>query len=272
VLSFACLAEIFPPADCNVAKTASVYLRFIGMSNRLAIPRLSGRRFLPAWFCLLFVAFQLAAAETYLKPGHPDGVALLAPPPDPGSSEQAADLATARATFKARNADEEKRATKHSSLSLFLFAEALGPSFAPGKYPKTEELFQKVKKEIGPPINFAKAHWKRKRPYELDEELVFGRPEQSASYPSGHSTCGTVYALVLAEVFPEKREEILAIGREIGWDRVLIGKHFPTDIHAGRVLAKAIVREMNESPAFQRDLAAAREEAHAVRPQEGKGQ
>ena len=247
------------------------------MPNRVSSFRLPGWRLLPLWFCLLAAAAQLVAADGYLKPGQPDGIALLAPPPAPGSSEQTADLATARATFKARNAAEEKRATKHSSLSLFIFAEAIGPSFAPGKYPKTEELFEKVKKEIGQPINIAKDHWKRKRPYELDEELVFGRPEQSASYPSGHSTRGTVYALVLAEVFPDKREEILSIGREIGWDRVLIGKHFPTDIQAGRVLAKAIVRELNESPAFQHDLAAAKEEAQSVRqqethPPEGKGQ
>ena len=104
----------------------------------------------------------------------------------------------------------------------------------------------------------------RKRPYEIDKSLGHDKPEKSASYPSGHSTRGTVYALVLAEVFPDKREEILAIGREIGWDRVLIGKHFPTDIYAGRVLAKAIFRELMASPAFQHDLAEARAEQHPV--------
>jgi acid phosphatase (class A) len=44
----------------------------------------------------------------------------------------------------------------------------------------------------------------------------------------------------------------------------VIGKHFPTDVYAGRVLGKAIVRELLESPVFQHDLAEARAEAAAL--------
>jgi membrane-associated phospholipid phosphatase len=62
-------------------------------------------------------------------------------------------------------------------------------------------------------------------------------------------------ALLLAELFPEPKQAILAIGRDIGWDRVLIGKHFPTGIYAGRVLGQAIVRQLLSSPAFHRYLA-----------------
>jgi acid phosphatase (class A) len=216
--------------------------------------------------CLLLLAGAPLLAEVrYLTPGRPDGVALLAPPPPPGSAEEAADLASARAVFNARTADEEGRAKKDSSLSLFLFARAIGPDLAPGRLPKTEALFQEVKQEIGETIDDAKGHWKRLRPYQLDQHLSLGAPESSASYPSGHSTRGTVYALVLAEVFPDKREAILTVGREIGWDRVLIGKHFPTDIQAGRVLGQAIVRELLASPAFQHDLAEAKEEAETAR-------
>ena len=59
----------------------------------------------------------------------------------------------------------------------------------------------------------------------------------------------------------------MAIGRNLGWDRVLIGKHFPTDVQAGRVLGQAIVREMLASPAFQHDLAAAKAEVQAAQSQ-----
>ena len=71
-------------------------------------------------------------------------------------------------------------------------------------------------------------------------------------------------ALLLAELFPEQKEAILEVGRQIGWDRVLIGKHFPTDVNAGRVLGQAIVRELLASPAFQHDLAEAKAEAQAA--------
>ena len=221
--------------------------------------------------CLLLVAGSLFADGYYLAPGHPDGVALLAPPPAAGSAEEAADLASARAVFKGRTPAEEARAVKDDSLALFLFSPAIGPFFQPGKLPKTEALFKKVKQDIGDAINVPKNHWKRRRPYQMDDSLVLGAPEKSFGYPSGHSARGTVYAMVLAEVFPEQKEAILAVGRDIGWDRVLIGKHFPTDIYAGRVLARAIVRELQASPAFQHDLAEAKAEAQsALQPEAAK--
>ena len=217
----------------------------------------------------LLISFSLAAAtpaeERYLAVGTPDGVALLAPPPIFGSAEAAADLASARAVFKARTSAEEARAMKDGNLSIFNFSPAIGTFFAAGKLPKTEALFAKMHREIKETIDLPKDHWKRQRPYELDKDLDFGKPEKSrTSYPSGHSTVGTVHALLLAELFPENRDAILTIGRDIGWDRVLIGKHFPTDVQAGRVLGQAIVRELLASPVFQKDLAEAKEEVKAA--------
>jgi acid phosphatase (class A) len=215
--------------------------------------------------CLvLLVASSLFAEGNYIPPDHPDGIALLPPPPEPGSVEEAADLNSARAIFKARTPDEDARARKDSGLSLFLFEPAIGPFFKPGKLPKTEALFERVKKDIGETINTPKNLWKRRRPYQLDDQLSIGIKEPSYGYPSGHSTRGTVYSMVLAEVFPEQKEAILAVGRTIGWDRVLIGMHFPTDIYAGRVLGQAIVRELLASPAFQHDLAEAKAEVRAA--------
>jgi acid phosphatase (class A) len=215
--------------------------------------------------CLLLrVGSPLFADSFYLAPKHPDGVALLAPPPVPGSAEEAADLASARRIFKERTPSEEARAFKDSSLSIFLFAPAIGPCLQPGKLPKTEALFKKVKKDIAEPLDTVKDYWKRQRPYQMNKRLSLGQPESSFGYPSGHSTRGTVYSMLLAELFPDRKEAILAIGRNIGWDRVLIGKHFPTDIYAGRVLGQAIVRELLASPAFQYDLAAAKEEVRTA--------
>jgi acid phosphatase (class A) len=215
---------------------------------------------------LLLVALPLFADGNYIAPDKLDGIALLAPPPAPGSAEEAADLASARAIFNGRTPAEDVRAHKDSSLSLFLFAPAVGPFFQPGKLPKTEALFKKVKEDIGEPINIPTRQWKRRRPYQMDEQLFVGIREPSYGYPSGHSTRGTVYSLVMAELFPEQKDAILAVGRTIGWDRVLLGVHFPTDIYAGRVLGQAIFRELMASPAFQHDLAEAKAEAHDVQP------
>ena len=65
-----------------------------------------------------------------------------------------------------------------------------------------------------------------------------GGKETSAAYPSGHATHGMVYAMILAEIAPEQRPALLQRGREIGWNRVIAGVHYPSDIAAGRVLGR----------------------------------
>jgi acid phosphatase (class A) len=202
--------------------------------------------------------------SAFLPPNHPDGISLLPPPPDPAAPEGKAELAFVRSVVHEGTSEEKARAQKDSTLSFSLFQTAIGPTFNLEKLPKTDALLQKVKKEIGELIDASKNHFKRLRPYQLDESLSLGKPEPSFGYPSGHSTRGTVYAMVMAELFPAHKDAVLQIGRDIGWDRVIIGKHFPSDIHAGRVLGQAIVQQLLQSPAFRQDLAAAREEIAKV--------
>jgi acid phosphatase (class A) len=74
-----------------------------------------------------------------------------------------------------------------------------------------------------------------------------------------------VLALVLAEAVPGQRDAILAHARLMGWHRVQIARHYPTDIYAGRVLAQAIVAEMNKNETFQKELSEAAAEIEAAR-------
>ena len=110
----------------------------------------------------------------------------------------------------------------------------------------------------------AKDFYRRPRPYFVDTSLANGKLEHSFSYPSGHSTESMVLALVLADLFPDRHDAIVAEARSIGWHRVEIARHYPTDIYAGRVLAQAIVREMKQNPGFQKDFAAAQAEIAAA--------
>lgn len=219
--------------------------------------------------CIAIVSLAAVAsrADFILPPNHPDGIHLLAPPPAMGSPEQAADLAESRAVIKARTPAELNRA-KDERLTLWQFEQAIGPFFKKGKFPKMEAFFQCVKTNISTEINTPKDHFKRLRPYQLDPSLAFGKPEPSASYPSGHSVRGTVTALLLAELFPDKTDAILQVGRQIGWNRVIIGKHFYTDVVAGRVLAQAIVQELHKLPGFEKDLSEVKAEIAAGRPKE----
>ncbi len=200
----------------------------------------------------------------YLPAGHPDTEAVLPPPPLPGSAEQAADMDEVVAVHRACTTNEADIAFSEKKFTFFNFTPAIGPILQPGKFPKTEAFFERVQKEATAATDTAKEHWRRPRPYTLDPSLASGKLEKSFGYPSGHSTEATVLALVLSELFPDKQDALLAISRDIGWHRVEIARHYPTDIYAGRVFAKAIVREMKISPAFKHDLEEARREIIAA--------
>ncbi len=109
-----------------------------------------------------------------------------------------------------------------------------------------------------------KDFFQRPRPYTTDPSLANGKLEKSFSYPSGHSTESMVLALVLADLLPDKREAILAHARQMGWHRVQIARHYPTDIYAGRTLALAIVKQFQKSGSFQKDFKAAKAELAAA--------
>jgi acid phosphatase (class A) len=203
----------------------------------------------------------------YIAAGKPDTIALLAPPPLPDSPEQAADLAEVRAVYHAATSNEIAIAYSETKFSIFNFAPAIGAFFQSNNLPKTAAFFRKVQKDAVAVTDNAKDYFKRPRPYTTDPSLANGKLEKSFSYPSGHSTESMVLALVLADLFPDKHDAIIAEARAIGWHRVEIARHYQTDIYAGRVLAQAIVREMKVSPDFQRDFAEAKVEVAGAQKQ-----
>jgi hypothetical protein len=224
----------------------------------------------PILIALAVAATPLPAAEThYLPPGQPDAIALLAPPPLPDSAEQAADLAEVQAVCRAAPSNDVAAAKSEKKFTMFTFAPAIGDFFQPGKFPRTEEFLRLALEDAEIVTSHAKEFWKRPRPYTVDPTLASGKLEKSFSYPSGHATESMVLALALADLFPARQDAIIAKARGIGWHRVEIGRHYPTDIYAGRVLAQAIFREMKRNADFQKDFAAAKAEIAATRQTAG---
>jgi len=207
----------------------------------------------------------LCAQEThYLPKDKPNAIALLAPPPLPDSPEQAADLQEVRDVTHTASSNDLAAAKAETKFTTFTFTPAIGDFFQPGKFPKTEAFFHRVQGEAEGVVDNAKDYYKRPRPYKIDPSLAGGKLEKSFRYPSGHSTESMVLALVLADLFPDKHDAIIAVARGIGWHRVEYGRHYPTDIYAGRVLAQAIVAQMKKNPDFKRDFAEAKEELAAA--------
>ena len=200
----------------------------------------------------------------YLQGGRPDPIALLAPPPLPGSEEQMTDLAAVVRVEQHTSAADRAVAYSEKKFDVFVFAAAVGEDFKPGRYPQLEAFFRRLEKTTDEITNRAKDYWQRDRPYVVEPALAKGELEKSFSYPSGHSTRGMVFALALADLFPSQRDAILAEGRTLGWHRVQIARHYPTDVYAGRILAQAIFRELQGSSAFQADFEQVRHEVHAA--------
>ncbi len=222
----------------------------------------------------LFLLMALAVAGAsglfagYLPPGTPDTMALLAPPPAAGSAEAKADLENTFVIHSSATPAELALAKDENKLTIFHFAPVIGVWLVPGKFPKTEALFKAVEAEAKAATDSAKKFYQRPRPYHLEParfpHSIEHEDPTHYSYPSGHSTRGIVFAFLLAELFPDKREAILAKGREAGWLRVQGGVHFPTDIYAGRVLGQELARDFLRSPEFQADLAAVKAELAAA--------
>jgi len=173
-------------------------------------------------------------------------------------------MSTVVSISKACSTNDIARAFSEKKFSVFTFAPAVGAFLAPGRLPQTEAFFESVQQDAATVADLGKDRWKRPRPYTVVTNLAAGKLEKSYSYPSGHATEGMVLALVLADLFPYEREGILEVGRNIGWHRLWIGRHYPTDIYAGRVLAQAIVREMKANSRFRRDLAQVKAEIASV--------
>jgi acid phosphatase (class A) len=71
-------------------------------------------------------------------------------------------------------------------------------------------------------------------------------------------------AILLAQMVPERRDALFALGWEYGEARVVSGVHYPSDIEAGRILGTMLVGVMQAYRRFRADFAIARRELRAV--------
>lgn len=234
------------------------------------------RSFVAALICFaLLVATPLRSADIkYLTPATvPDGSLLLPAPPEPGSAEEREDSEMAFRVYSTRTPEDVALGKAENRFTVFGFAKIAGPWFRPENCPKTAALFQQVESETRWATTDVKSHFKRPRPCNAEPErfadpIETGKGKSSGpssySYPSGTTTRGTVFAFLAIELFPEKRDALIAKARAIGWLRIQGGVHYPLDVYAGRVWGQALARAFLASAEFQHDLAEAKAEIAAI--------
>lgn len=214
---------------------------------------------------VLAAAAGCAAAPTYVSPQEIELQRFLAPPPAVDSAAQRADLAAVLEIQRTRTAAQAEEALADQKVSVFRFADVLGEKFAEEKLPKTAALARSACSDSSAVTGAAKKLWNRPRPYvtSVDVKPLVSNVTEG-SYPSGHATCGYLWAILLADMIPERRNELFARGARYGTNRIVGGVHYPTDAEAGRLSAAVIAAVMYLSPKFRSDFAAARAELRAA--------
>jgi acid phosphatase (class A) len=131
-------------------------------------------------------------------------------------------------------------------------------------------MLRRVLTDAGLATYGAKDHYKRTRPFVHYHESTC-KPDDEAmlrgdgSYPSGHSSAGWAWALVLTELAPDRADALLARGRSFGESRLVCNAHWQSDVLEGRAVAAGAVAKLNGNEAFKADLAAAAKEVAALR-------
>ena len=249
-------------------KAISVLFVSIGMSNALAIAADNASN--PA---VTDPHFQLAPG--YLpKESLPNSLELLGPPPAANSAALARDEEARAAAVPLRGSARAKLARLDADLQFPQpaknFSCAMGVDISEAHTPHLYTLMQKVLTDAGLSTYGVKNTYNRVRPFVVHNEGTCF-PEQESllrtdgSYPSGHTAAGWAWALVLAQINPERADLLFRRGLEFGQSRVICNAHWQSDVDAGRTMGAATVAVLQNNPEFIADLNAARKEVQAAK-------
>ena len=180
--------------------------------------------------------------------------AQFPPPPAAGSEAQNADIsAVLELQQKRTEADcARARATANADYEFFWGDKNPFPSPLPGA---VKDFFRRLDYDAGEAVSVMKNKFLRPRPFIAYKEV---RPcikkSGGYSYPSGHASYSRIFAGVLGDIIPSRKDEFIKRADEIAMDRVLGGVHYPTDIAAGKVFGDEFHARLLKSPAYLQDI------------------
>ncbi len=216
----------------------------------------------------LFASMALAGQKvpsSYLKPAQVDILSILPPAPVVGDTRYEADREMFRMTRKLEGTPRWNMAVSDVKWGkpemMRNFSCALGFVVTPGKAPKLSALLDRAGNDTQRQTNVAKDFYKRARPFKIDDGPICQSREELGDgydYPSGHTTGGWTWALVLSDVVPDRASAIMARGRAYGESRIVCGAHNASAVEAGRLSATITMEVVRNTAAYRRDLKAAR--------------
>lgn len=214
-------------------------------------------------------------APGYLKRSDlPNSLVLLGPPPASDSAALARDEEARKATLPLRDTARWTLARTDADLAFPQAADnfscAMGVKIDSKQTPRLYAMTQKMLSDFGLSTYGVKNKYNRVRPFVVHNEATC-RADQEAilrsdgSYPSGHTAAGWGWALVFAQINPERSNELLKRGLEFGQSRVICNAHWQSDVDAGRIMGAATVARLQTNATFLADLKAAKAEVKAAK-------
>ncbi len=205
----------------------------------------------------------------------PNSLKILPGPPDAGSIQFLYDRARYDWGKSIRNTERGEQAFQDARVDgqhlPDAFSEAFGININPQETPEIYKLIVGMREDAGDlATRNAKEYYNRTRPYSYFNENTCN-PEQQAelstngSYPSGHASIGWATALVLSEINPDRINEILDRGFQMGESRVICGYHFQSDVDAGRITAAGVVARLHAHQPFLDQLNRAKKEFETLK-------
>lgn len=123
---------------------------------------------------------------------------------------------------------------------------------SPATHPVMAEFMGNVFYDATRVVFYFKNHFNRARPYHYYPEIKATiDPPEHPSYPSGHAAQAYSIALALAEVFPNRRTDLISVAYKISTNREIGGVHYESDTEAGKTTAMQLVAQMKENSGFR---------------------
>lgn len=204
--------------------------------------------------CLALYAPALEARECK-GPSDAPLVKLLSPPPCETCPQTKTEIEELAQLERERTPEQQSHVTADVKMSVERFLEGAGIGFEPEKLRSCEKFFTRPRQEEKAAIDAAKDMFCRTRPYNTPgnglHPVEKAIPNDSFSYPSGHSAYGATMGFILAAMLPEKKAEIYRRIADYARSRMIAGVHFNSDVEAGKIIGAAVVASLFADPDFR---------------------
>lgn len=175
----------------------------------------------------------------YLNAASFDPARLLPPPPPKGSPAEAIELQRNHALIDSASTERKAQAKIDSDTETpSIYDGATGRDLK--SLPNTWALLKLVQSETDLAINLSKNAFNRTRPWGVDPTIIScegsSGKKPTRGYPSGHSGLGYSVGWTLAQLMPDRAQQILARAKDYAVSREICGEHFESDTEGSHVI------------------------------------